>query len=118
MPDASLPLYNNLIGIWGACITKFPEQQYTISVGIDKIQEYIVKTCKSPAYMFAIFVNPHIKMSWNDLAWSSSPAETTSLAEHALDAIKSRLLVYVEEQERKLLERCTRIDSTHASRAD
>ncbi|CAE6452410.1 unnamed protein product [Rhizoctonia solani] len=113
-----LPLYNNLIGIWRTCITKFPEQRHAISVAIDKIQEYIIKTRRSPAYAFAMFVNPHIKMSWIDSAWSSSPDETTSLAEHALDAIKSRLLMYAEERDRKLLERCTRIQSTHANRAD
>ncbi|KDN43889.1 hypothetical protein RSAG8_05882, partial [Rhizoctonia solani AG-8 WAC10335] len=65
-----------------------------------------------------MFVNPHIKMSWIDSVWSSSPGETTSLAEHALDAIRSRLLMYAEEQDRKLLEWCTRIQSTYANRTD
>ncbi|CUA67706.1 Vacuolar protein sorting-associated protein 13a [Schizosaccharomyces pombe 972h-] [Rhizoctonia solani] len=95
----ALPLYNNLIDIWRTCITKFPEQQHAISA-------------------FAMFVNSHIKMNWIDSAWASSPAETTSLAEHALDAIKSRLLVYAEERDRKPIEQCTRIQSTHATRAD
>ncbi|KDN41847.1 hypothetical protein RSAG8_07218, partial [Rhizoctonia solani AG-8 WAC10335] len=65
-----------------------------------------------------MFVNPHIKMSWIDSVWSSSPDETTSLAERALDAIKSRLLMYAEEQDWKLLEQCTRIQSTYANRTD
>ncbi|KAG8731953.1 hypothetical protein FRC11_001381, partial [Ceratobasidium sp. 423] len=50
-------------------------------------------------------------------AWSSSLAETTSLAEHAIAATKSQLLVYAEEQDQNLLERCTWIQSTYASRA-
>jgi hypothetical protein len=81
----ALPLYSNLIDIWRTCITKFPEQHHAISLAIKKIEEYIKKTCESPAYAFAMFVNPHIKMSWVNLV------EKPLLAERALSAVKSKV---------------------------
>ncbi|CUA72836.1 hypothetical protein RSOLAG22IIIB_10342 [Rhizoctonia solani] len=116
----ALPLYENLIKIWKTCLAKFPEQQHAISLGINKIEEYITKSCKSSVYAFAMFVNPHIKMDWINKNWNVLPGETAtaSPAEHVLDAVKAQLLVYAEEQHQMKLAQCCQIQSSRVSRAN
>ncbi|KAB5587613.1 HAT family dimerization protein [Ceratobasidium theobromae] len=107
-----LPLYEKLIAIWRTCLKKFPQHSYAISLAINKIEEYIGKTCSSPVHAFAMFINPNIKMNWIYAHWTEAEME------HTLDRIKAQLLVYAEEQHQKKLKKCNQIQSTRASTAD
>jgi hypothetical protein len=84
----ALPLYELIIKIWRECLEKFPEQGYAISLAISKLEEYVVKSRTSSVHAFAMFVNPHLKLSWINEHWT--PAE----AEQALAMIKARVSLH------------------------
>jgi hypothetical protein len=68
----ALPVYESLIRALSDCTFTFPELQHAITAGIRKIELYVAKARDVPVYVYAMAVNPGLKLEWINQHWSPS----------------------------------------------
>ncbi|KAG9079545.1 hypothetical protein FRC06_007675, partial [Ceratobasidium sp. 370] len=86
-PTLSLALrvYDTVIDLWSECRTIFPELSSAIDAGIMKLEEYVHKSRRSPAYFD--WINRHFH---------------PSIAEQAYKAVEEKLLEYAQDRHMSL----------------
>ncbi|QRW11789.1 AC9 transposase [Ceratobasidium sp. AG-Ba] len=94
----ALPVYDTVIDLWSECRTVFPELSSAIDAGIMKLEEYVHKSRRSPAHIFAMFVNPSLKFDWFNRHFHPSTAD------QAYKAVEEKLLEYAQDRHMSLFE--------------
>ncbi|EJF59222.1 hypothetical protein DICSQDRAFT_65365 [Dichomitus squalens LYAD-421 SS1] len=70
-----LPAYELLVDSWKQLRIQLPPLAHLITLGVEKIEEYMMKSRMSRMYSLAMIVNPMFKLSWIQQHWSDQEAK-------------------------------------------
>ncbi|KAG9096989.1 hypothetical protein FS749_007324 [Ceratobasidium sp. UAMH 11750] len=105
----ALPVYETILELWRDCRHIFPELALAIDGAILKVEEYVLKSRRSPVHVLAMFVNPSLKLEWINKHWHASTAQ------QAHKIVENKLLEYARERHETLFGPSTMPSSNAAS---